>query len=68
MADSDKAGRLEYKLEGFGVNWDEQGLKICTLDYHVGCLNLSWETILDLSQRAGAGVSYQSSQKYEKAI
>jgi hypothetical protein len=56
MTDSDTAGRLNYQREGFDVSWDEHGLVIRVVDYHAGSLNLPWETILDLAQRAGAGI------------
>lgn len=61
MTDSDKTGLLDYKLEGFNVSWSEHGLDIRTIDYQVGCLHLSWETILGLAQRAG--VSQVSEKK-----
>ena len=56
MTDPNAAGRLNYQREGFDVYWDEHGMDIRVVDYHVGCLHLSWETILDLAQRAGVGI------------
>lgn len=53
MADSENTGNLNYKQEGFSVSWSEHGLEIRTIDYQVGCLHLSWETIRDLEKRAG---------------
>jgi hypothetical protein len=52
MAKSKSSGRLDYSDEGYAVVWDADGLHIETLDYHVGTLSLSWETILDLARRA----------------
>jgi hypothetical protein len=54
MTDSEMQIRLNYQQKGFDVLWDEHGLEIRTIDYRVGCLRLSWETIRDLAQRVGA--------------
>ena len=54
MDDSNKEGHIVFKREGFNLFWNENGLEIQTTDYHVGCFQLSWETIFDLAQRAGA--------------
>jgi hypothetical protein len=54
MTDSDKTGRLDYPREGFAVFWDERGLDIKAVEYHAESLHLSWETVLDLTQRAEA--------------
>jgi len=66
MSDSGEEGHINYQREGFDVFWDEHGLDIRTLDYQVGCLHLSWETILDLAQRAGMGISDPSSRRRKK--
>jgi len=68
MTGSDAAGSLIFHREGFEVLWDKHGLKIITLDYEVEGLHLSWESILDLAQRAGVGISCQASLKNEKGI
>jgi len=68
MADSDTKGRLNYQREGFDLFWDAHGIDIRVIDYHVGCLHLSWETILDLAQRAGVGISSPPSRRGKKVI
>jgi hypothetical protein len=55
MSDSDQGGYLDFPSEGIRIFWDESGLRIQVIDYHAGILQLSWETILDLAQRARKG-------------
>ena len=61
MTDSGNAGRLDYPRDGFTVFWDARGLHIKVTDYHVETLDLSWDTVLDLANRAGSGASFTAS-------
>jgi hypothetical protein len=67
MTDSDQTGRLDFRREGFRVLWDARGLHIQVTDYHVETLYLSWDTVIDLANRAGAGTSYTASHTDEDA-
>lgn len=61
MTETGQAGRLEFNREGFCVLWDESGLSIQVVDYHCETLQLSWEMILDLAERARSSTSLKTS-------
>ena len=61
MIDSGQSGFLDFSSEGIRIFWDENGLSIQVIDYHAEKLQLSWETIFDLAQRARADTSPKTS-------
>jgi hypothetical protein len=65
MTDSNNSGYIIYSREGYSVKWDENGLKIEANDYHAGCLQLSWDRVLDLAKRASEYKSDNGRQSVE---
>ena len=53
MTASERSGRVDYVPEGYRVTWSETGLVVEATDYHAGKLNLTWEKVFDLAERAG---------------